>query len=55
MRHAKRPVQSATVNRYIATISAVLNYAQERGWIASVPRVTKLEEEKKRVHFLDST
>ena len=52
MRHAKRPVQSATVNRYLARISAVLNYAHERGWIASVPRVTKLEERKKRVRFL---
>ena len=35
MRHARRPVQSATVNRCIATISAVLNYAHERGWYAS--------------------
>ncbi len=51
-RHAKRPVRAATVNRYLATISAVLNYSHERGWIASVPRVGKLEEETKRVRFL---
>jgi integrase len=51
-KHGKRPLQPATVNRYIATISAVLNYAHEREWIASVPRIGKLPEGDKRIRFL---
>jgi integrase len=52
MKHAKRPLRPATVNRYMATLSALLNYAHERGWLTSVPRLRKLDEGNKRVRFL---
>ncbi len=48
-KHAKRPPQPATVNRCLATICAILDHAQGRGWIASVPRVRKLVESEKRI------
>ncbi len=52
LKHAKRPLSPATVNRYISTLSAVLNYARERGWLTSVPRIRKLDEGSKRIRFL---
>ena len=54
-KHGSRALKPATVNRYMATLSAVLNYAQERGWITAVPRIRKLEEPHTRVRFLTST
>src|SRR5438876_1781537 len=52
LKHAKRSLQPATVNRYMATLLAVLNFAQERDWIAIVPRLRKLDEGSTRVRFL---
>jgi integrase len=52
LKHAKRPLQPATVNRYMATLSAVLSFAQDRGWIVSVPRLRRLDEGNSRVRFL---
>ena len=52
LKHAKRPLRPATINRYAATLSAVLTYAHERGWVSSVPRIRKLDEGPKRIRFL---
>lgn len=52
LKHAKRALQPATTNRYAATLSAVLNYAHERGWMTNVPRIRKLNEDSKRIRFL---
>ena len=45
-------VSGATVNRYLGTISAVLNLARKTGWIETVPVLRKREEKEKRVRFL---
>lgn len=46
-----RDVSPTTINRYSATISAVLNVARERGWIRVVPVMERSAEEP-RVEFL---
>lgn len=52
LKHAKRTLRPATVNRYMATMSVILRFAHERGWITSVPRFRKLDEQRKRIRFL---
>ena len=42
----------ATVNRHLAHLSAVLHYAQQRGWLAVVPPIAKAPEPAKRVTWL---
>jgi integrase len=49
---APKPSSGATVNRHLAQISAVLHYAQRRGWLASVPPIHKAHEPTKRVAWL---
>jgi len=44
-------VSGATVNRYLASISAVLGHAVERGWLTAKPRVPKLPEAKNRIKW----
>jgi integrase len=44
-------VSGATVNRYLASISAVLGHAVERGWLTAKPLVPKLPEAKKRIKW----
>lgn len=43
-KRAQRKLSSATINRYIATITRVMNIARESEWIASTP-VVKLRDE----------
>jgi integrase len=43
---------AATVNRHLADISRILHHAQERGWLATVPKVTKLPDPAKRLDWL---
>jgi integrase len=54
--HLKCKRAPATVNRYLAALSAVLTYAKrELGWLDASPidRVAKLKEPRGRVRFLD--
>jgi integrase len=51
-KHDSRELSPATFNRYFATLSAVLNFAKDREWIAAVPSIPKKEELTKRVRFL---
>jgi integrase len=44
-------VKESTVNRYLASISAILGYAVERKWLGSRPRVPKLPEAGKRIRW----
>lgn len=44
-------VADSTVNRYLASIGAVLNHAREREWIDSVPSMPMREESGGRVRF----
>lgn len=47
-----RPRSAATVNRYLASIMAVLHYAHKQGWCMGVPAVEKLPEASRRTEFL---
>ena len=47
-----KPTSGATLNRHLAQLSAVLHYAQRRGWLASVPQIHKAHEPSKRVAWL---
>lgn len=47
-----KSASGATVNRHLAQLSAVLHFARDRGWLASVPSMTKAHEPVKRVAWL---
>lgn len=47
-----RPTSPATLNRHLAQLSAVLNFAHRRGWIAAVPHIPKAAEPKGRTTWL---
>lgn len=47
-----KPSSNATVNRHLAHLSAVLNYARGRGWLAVLPPIKLLSEPTKRVAWL---
>ena len=47
-----KPTSGATVNRHLAQLSAVLHYAQGRGWLQAVPPIAKAPEPAKRVAWL---
>lgn len=49
---APKATSGATVNRHLAQLSAVLHYAQGRGWLAAVPPIAKAPEPAKRVAWL---
>ena len=49
---APKPTSGATVNRHMAQLSAVLHYAQRRGWLPVVPPIIKAPEPAKRVAWL---
>lgn len=38
----------ATANRYIAVVSAVLNYAHEKNWVGAMPKIPHFKESKGR-------
>lgn len=42
----------ATVNRYLAVVSAVLNYAKGREWLSAVPPIPRMKEPKGELRFL---
>ena len=46
------PLKPATKNRFLATMSKLLNDARRRGWIDSVPYIRKHRENNKRETFL---
>jgi integrase len=43
---------NATVNRYLAAASGVLNYARDEEWIVAVPKIPWRQEPKRRIRFL---
>ena len=45
------PLSGGTVNRYLATVSAVLRYAYKRGWLPGVPHIAKRAEAPVRELF----
>jgi len=45
-------VKPATVNRHLAAVSAVLNHANKRGWLDTVPPIPRLKEPKGRERWL---
>ncbi|MGL4573600.1 MAG: tyrosine-type recombinase/integrase [Burkholderiaceae bacterium] len=45
VRHQGRPAAPATINRYMASLLRVLNFAREMQWLAAVPYVAKLKED----------
>jgi len=49
---APRPTSPATLNRHMAQLSAVLNFARQRGWLATVPYIPKAKEPPGRVDWL---
>lgn len=49
----QRKLSNATINRYIATISRVMNIAHEAGWIASPPKVKLRQEARVRIRFIN--
>jgi len=48
----KRELQIPTVNRYLSVLTAILNYAANRGWLDSLPKVKKDPEPNKKLEFL---
>lgn len=48
----QRKLSNATINRYIATITRVMNVALESGWITSIPRVKLRQESGIRIRFI---
>lgn len=44
-------VADATVNRYLAAISAVLGHAVKRGWLTAPPAVPRRQEAAKRIRW----
>lgn len=46
-----RTVQPTTVNRNLRDLRAFLGWCQERGWIARLPRVRLLKQERDEVRF----
>jgi len=46
------PIQPATKNRFLATLSKMLNDAKRRGWVETVPYIRKHREDNKRELFL---
>lgn len=48
----REPLAAATKNRFLATISKILNDAKKRGWIDSVPYIRKHRENNQRETFL---
>ena len=51
-KRAQRKLSNATINRYIATITRVMNVAVESGWISSVPVIKLRNEGGIRIRFL---
>lgn len=49
---ARRPVTTATRNRYLATIQRMLSMAAEWGWLPGVPKLRKAPEAKVRVRWV---
>lgn len=47
-----KPTSPATLNRHMAQLSAILNFAHRRGWIAAVPHIPKAKEPKGRTTWL---
>ncbi len=47
-----KQTSSATVNRHLAQLSAVLHYAHRRGWLSAVPPIAKAPEPAKRISWL---
>ena len=47
-----RPVASATINRYMATLSAMLHYAHRMEWINKVPHIPYIREQNERKVWL---
>ena len=47
-----KPTSGATVNRHMAQLGAVLNYANKRGWLDAVPPIAKAPEPAKRVAWI---
>ena len=47
-----KPTSNATVNRHLAQLSAILHYAQRRGWLAAMPPIAMLPEPAKRIAWL---
>lgn len=48
---AKEGVSSATVNRHLAAVSAILGHAAHKGWIDAKPTTPKRQEAGKRLRF----
>ena len=49
---AREPLAAATKNRFLATLSKMLNDAKRRGWMQSVPYIRKYRENNQRETFL---
>jgi integrase len=45
-------VKNSTVNRHLAVISAILNFAHAHDWISAVPKIPYLPEPKGRLRYL---
>jgi len=48
----QQPLAAATKNRFLATMSKILNDAKRRGWLDSVPYIRKHRENNQRETFL---
>ncbi|MGL4576196.1 MAG: tyrosine-type recombinase/integrase [Burkholderiaceae bacterium] len=55
VRHQGRPAAPATINRYMASLLRVLNFAREMQWLDAVPYVAKLKEEEAPPAWLTPT
>jgi len=42
----------ATINRYMAVVSAVLHHAKERGWLPAVPTIPRTKEKRRPPRWL---
>jgi len=47
-----RGISDATLNRYLASMSRMLNFAKQRGVIERVPYIEWVKEENKRVRYM---
>lgn len=52
-KRAQRKLASATVNRYIASITRIMAISHESGWIAAKPKVNLREEGGIRIRYID--
>jgi integrase len=48
----RRQITDATANRYMALLSAILNYARKQGWVDRVPAIPRVPEERGRIRWL---